>query len=107
MPVFHRLQDKTLVVTIDGDFTPGELERAVGRALDSEGLPTQVGVLLDLSGVANSHGMGILEMAHVFVAHPTEVLRIAVLGSVTSTATDGLEVRAFQSKAEALDWLNA
>jgi len=107
LPVFHRLQGKTLVVTVDGDFTAGELERAVGRALDNEGLPTRVGVLLDLSGTANSHGMGILEMARVFVEHPTEILRIAVLGSGTSTAANGLEVEGFQSRAEALDWLNA
>ena len=107
MPVFHRLQDKTLVVTVDGDFTPGELERAVGRALDSEGLPARVGVLLDLSGAAHSHDMGILEVARVFAAHPTEVLRIALLGSDASTAANGLEVQGFQSRAEALEWLNA
>ena len=107
MPVFHRLQGKTLVVTVDGDFTPGELERAVGRALDSEGLPPRVGVLLDLSGIANANDMGILEMASAFVEHPTEVLRIAVLGSATSTVADSIEVRGFHSRAEALDWLGA
>lgn len=106
MPVFCKIEDYILVVTVDGDFTPGELVRKGTEALESESLPAQVCVLLDVSGAAGTHAGEIAEMAHVFVEHPTEVPRIAVLGSMESREADGVEIQGFLRRAEALEWLN-
>lgn len=106
MPVFHKVQDNTLVVTVDGDFTPDEFERKVGNALNTEDLAARVGVLLDVSGAAGSHASGIVGMARVFVEHHARVIRIAVLGSAVETEANGVEIEGFNSRADALEWLN-
>lgn len=105
MPVFHRLQDDVLIVTVDGDFTPGELARKGAEALENDSVPDRVGVLLDVSGAAGTNPGEVIEMARVFVEHPTEVPRIAVLGSVEATDAEGVEIRGFYRKAEAVEWL--
>ena len=106
MPVFYKVEDYNLIVTVDGDFTPGELARKGAEALESESLPAQVCVLLDVSGAAGTHEGEIAEMAHVFIEHPTDVPRIAVLGSVESREAEGVEIQGFLRRAEALEWLN-
>lgn len=106
MPVFFKVQDHILSVTVDGDFTAGELERKGREALDGESMPAWVCVLLDMSGAAGSHTTNILELARVFVEHPTRVPRIAVLGSEASTEAEGVEIQGFHRRAEALEWLN-
>ncbi len=105
MPVFHRLQDGVLIVTVDGDFTTGELARKGAEALENESVPDRVGVLLDVSGAASTDAHEVIAMARVFVEHPTEVPRIAVLGSMEARDAEGVEVRGFYRQAEALEWL--
>lgn len=106
MPVFHRLHQDVIIFTVDGDFTPGELARKGGEALENERLPATVGVLLDVSGAAGMNPNEVIDMAHVFVEHETEVPRIAVLGTTDDMTTeDGVRIRGFYRKAEALEWL--
>lgn len=105
MPVFHRVQDDVLVVTVDGDFTAGELARKGGEALESQEETLRRGVLLDVSGAAGAADMDVLELARVFVDHPTQVSRIAVLGTDHDTVSGGVAIRGFYRRAEALAWL--
>jgi hypothetical protein len=105
MPVFFRVQGDVITVTVDGDFTPGELARKGTEALEHERLPSRVGVLLDVSGAAGTDASEVIDMAHVFVEHATEVPRIAVLGAVETTTAAGVEIRGFYRRAEALEWL--
>ena len=105
MPVFHKLEDDILTVTVDGDFTPGELARKGKEALEHDDVPGRVGVLLDISGAAGTKASEVIEMARVFVEHPTEVPRIAVLGSEETADADGVEIRGFYRRAEALEWI--
>lgn len=52
MPVFTRRKDDVLVLTADGDYTPGELARVGARAFEDPSLPQRVPLILDLSGAA-------------------------------------------------------
>ena len=52
MPVFTRIRDGVLVVTVDGDYTPDELSRVGERAFASDDVSIPVAVLLDMSGAA-------------------------------------------------------
>jgi len=105
VPVFCKVEDYILVVTVDGDFTPGELARKGSEALDSESLPGRVCVLLDVSGAAGTQTAEGTEMARVFVEHPTDVPRIAILGSFEPKGADGVDIKRFDRRAEALEWL--
>ena len=49
MPVFHRVVEGVLLVTVDGDFTADEIVRVGGRALDAPDLIQPAFVILDLS----------------------------------------------------------
>jgi hypothetical protein len=105
VPVFHKVQDDVLVFTVDGDFTPGELARKGANALEDDALPSRVAVLLDVSGAAGATASEVVAMAGVFVEHPTDIPRIAVLGSVEPIEAEGVEVKGFYRRAEALEWL--
>lgn len=105
MPVFHRVQDGVMTVTVDGDFTAGELERKSAQALESGEVTERVGVLLDISGAAGAGGMDVTELTRAFVDHPAQVTRIAVLGSADETVDGGVQIKGFYRRAEALDWL--
>ena len=105
MPVFYRVHDNILTVTVDGDFGPGEVARKGREALDSGGFTGRVGVLLDVSGAAGMDPSEVIEMALVFFEHPTEVPRIAVLGSEETARAQGVEIRGFYHKSQALEWL--
>ncbi len=50
MPVFTRVRDGILVLTVDGDYTANELRRVALGAFGSEETPSRVPVLLDMSG---------------------------------------------------------
>ena len=52
MPVFSRVRDGVLILTVDGDYTANELHRVGGAAFEAEDAPGKLPVLLDLSGAA-------------------------------------------------------
>jgi hypothetical protein len=52
MPVFTRLRDGVLVLTVDGDFTANEVRRVAFGAFEDGETPRSVPVLLDMSGAA-------------------------------------------------------
>jgi len=52
MPVFTRLRDGVLVLTVDGDFTANEVRRVAFGAFEDADTPQAVPVLLDMSGAA-------------------------------------------------------
>ena len=52
MPVFTRLRDGVLVLTVDGDFTANELRRIAYGAFHEDETPDRVPLLLDMSGAA-------------------------------------------------------
>lgn len=115
MPVFTRLRDSVLEVIVDGDFTSGELRRAGTQALQADGLPKPVPLLLDMSGAAGLKGPredelkqtgGFLHevaasLGRVAVLAPPE----AALFMEEAAEQAGLQARPFGTKADALGWL--
>jgi hypothetical protein len=112
VPVFHRLYEGVLVVTVDGDFTVQEAAR-VGRAgLASPGLAGPMRVLLDLSGTADPGLDRLTAIVDVFAAKDVDVAKLAVQGAskvgsrvVDAASSSGLHSAAFTTKSEAMDWL--
>lgn len=115
MPVFHRVEEGFLLVTVDGDFTAAEVVRVGGKALEAPDLIVPAFVLLDLSGAAvpANAGVAAFEPIATFFAGPrAPVARLAVLAApdaaeaiVGAASASGLESRAFQMKSDARDWL--
>ena len=119
MPVFTRMRGGVLVVTVDGDFTPGELSRAGERGLASDDVPSPVAVLLDMSGAAGLEGKSPddLRLTGEFFGERQDALtRVAVLtpSDVTFALLDtegdfaaatGIPSRPFRDRAEAIAWL--
>jgi hypothetical protein len=118
MPVFSRIRDGVLVLTVDGDFTANELRRVGYEALESYETPTRVPILLDLSGAAEASNKLPGELAStgaVFGAYRDRLTGIAVVatGDVSSlfdAQSDfaheaGVRVRACESHADARSWL--
>lgn len=117
MPVFTRYKDEVLVLTADGDYTAGELERVGARAF-AGGDGTPAPLLLDLSGAAglDHHGPDDLTATGEAIgAHRRHISRLAVVvpgafaphfgpGGAFARAA-GVDVRACPSHAEALAWL--
>lgn len=118
MPVFTRIRDGVLVLTVDGDYTANELRRVAFSAFEAEDTPTPVPILLDMSGAA---GLGhkapdeLRASGAIFGAYRD---RITGIGVVTSTETHslfaddgdfgseaGVRVRACTSHGDARDWL--
>ena len=120
MPVFTRMRDGVLVVTVDGDYTPGELSRAGERGLASDEIPSPVAVLLDMSGAARleSKSPDDLRLTGEFFGERQEVMtRVAVLtpsdiayGLLDSggafAASTGIPSRPFRDRAQAIEWLS-
>jgi len=118
MPVFTRSKDEVLVLTADGDYTTGELQRVGDRALAGEEGAEPGPLLLDLSGAAGLDGKAASDLVATGEAigrHRTRVSRLAVVvaasfaplfdaGSAFARAA-GVETRACPSHAEALIWL--
>lgn len=112
MPVFHRLYEGVLVVTVDGDFTVQEAAR-VGRAgLASPGLADPTRVLLDLSGTTDPGLDRLAAIVEVFAAEDAGVTKLAVQGAskvgsrvVDAALSSGLPSAAFTTRSEAMDWL--
>ena len=119
MPVFTRLRDGVLVVTVDGDYTPGELSRALERGLASDDVPSPVAVLLDMSGAAGVEKNSpddLRRTGEVFGERQEVLTLVAVLtpsdvayGLLDSgdafAASIGIPSRPFRDRAEAIQWL--
>ncbi|MBM4183645.1 MAG: STAS domain-containing protein [Gemmatimonadetes bacterium] len=118
MPVFSRVRDGVLVLTVDGDYTANELRRVGFGAFEAEGMPKKVPVLLDLSGaagLAKKSAQDIAATGAIFGAYRDRLTGIAVVasadvhglfdgkGSFGSEA--GVKVKPCLSHAEARDWL--
>ena len=118
MPVFSRVRDGVLVLTVDGDYTANELRRVGFGAFEAESTPKQVPVLLDLSGAAGLASKSMADVAAtgaIFGAYRDRLTGIAVVAApnVFNLFDDesvfageaGVRVHACQSHADARDWL--
>ena len=119
MPVFTRMRDGVLVVTVDGDYTPGELSRAGERGLASDDVPNPVAVLLDMSGAAGleQKSSDDLRRTAEFFADRQQILTCVAVLTPSDAASDlldsggafgastGLPSRPFRDRAEAIEWL--
>ena len=86
MPVFSRVRDGVLELTVDGDYTPNELRRVAFGAFESGDASSRVPVLLDMSGAAGLQHKSAAEMqasGAIFGAYRD---RIAGIGVVVSAA---------------------
>jgi hypothetical protein len=121
MPVHHAVSGHALLIKVDGDFTPRELERVVNDALtDPETPPNSLQVLLDLTGAASLAHRSDEELrstAGFFAAHARRFHRIAILmaGDVVDemmrlgtafVAQDELTAAPFRDRHEAEEWLS-
>lgn len=118
MPVFTRIKEDVLVLTADGDYTPGELARVGARAFDDPTTPPAARVLLDLSGAAGLEAKSAEALraeGTALAPHRDKIARIAVV--VASRYSDlfepggafaeaiGVEVRPCPSHTDAITWL--
>lgn len=120
MPVFSRVKDDILVLTADGDYTPGELARVSARAFGDHDHRAPGPVLLDLSGAAGLDHKSPESLAAegaALAAHRDRISRLAVV--VSGQFSDlfaakgpfakavGVQVAACLSHSEAKVWLNS
>jgi hypothetical protein len=118
MPVFTRVRDGVLVLTVDGDYTANELRRVAFGAFESDEIPASVPVLLDMSGAVGLAHKSIEELQASGAIFGVYRDRIAGIGVVASAdvqelfAADGdfgresgVAVKACHSHAEAREWL--
>jgi len=108
VPVFTRIKDSVLVVTVDGDYTLSELRRVGARGLQAPDTPRPARVLLDLSGAAappDRAAEDVREAAAFFAAMGSAVERVAIQAHLPmATPPEGTQI--FHSRADALAWLN-
>ena len=118
MPVFSRVRDGVLVLTVDGDYTANELRRVGFGAFESGSTPKRVPVLFDLSGaagLAKKSQQDIAATGAIFGAYRDRLTGIAVVAppdvhglfsaSGVFGSESGVRVQACASHAEARDWL--
>ena len=118
MPVFARLKDDVLVITADGDYTPGELARVGSRAFEEHGSRAVMPVLLDLSGAAGLESKtpeALSAEGGSLAAHRDRISRLAVVVSKrfvglfeadgSFAEAMGVTARPFPSHTEAMSWL--
>jgi hypothetical protein len=118
MPVFTRVKDDVLVLTVDGDYTANEIRRVAFGAFESNEIPQSVPILLDMSGAAGLANKSAAEhqaTGAIFGAYRDRITGIGVVASAEAHAifTDdgdfgreaGLPVKACQSHADAREWL--
>ena len=118
MPVFTRVREGVLVLTADGDYTSNELRRVGFTALEADGTPSPVPVLLDLTGAAGIDRKPEVELratGAIFGAYRDRITRVAVVASPEVLALfdsesafaneAGVAVRACRSHADARAWL--
>lgn len=120
MPVFTRVRDGVLLLTVDGDYTPNELRRVGVDAFQSEEISYQVPVLLDLSGaagLANKTQEDLSMTGAILGAYHDRVTGIAVVAppDVSERFGEGSDfaqgalvpVNVCASHAEAHEWLQS
>lgn len=120
MPVFSRVRDNVLVLTVDGDYTANELRRVGFTAFEADEAPMRVPVLLDLSGAAGLGNKSPAELAAtgaIFGAYRDRLTGIAVVASEENASLfdaqsdfaseSGVRVEVFASHADARAWLGA
>lgn len=118
MPVFSRVRDGVLVLTVDGDYTPNELRRVGFSAFEAESMPHEVPVVLDLSGaagLANKPSEDLATTGAIFGAYRDRLRGIAVVAppavaslfdSGSAFAREaGVPVEVCASHSDARDWL--
>lgn len=119
MPVFSRVRDGVLVLTVDGDYTANELRRVAFGAFESSEAPRKVPVLLDMSGAAGLRDKAPEELqasGAIFGAYRDRITGIGVVASADAHglfapggpfgSEAGVRVQACQSHADARAWLN-
>lgn len=118
MPVFSRVRDGVLILTVDGDYTANELRRVGFSAFESDESPDKVPVLLDLSGAVGMGNKSPTELAATgafFGAYRDRLTGLAVVAAAdiarlfdapSDFASEaGIRVRVCSSHTEAHDWL--
>jgi hypothetical protein len=118
MPVFSRVRDGVLTLTVDGDYTANELRRVGFSAFEADEAPDKVAVILDLSGAAGLMKKSPAEVASsgaIFGAYRDRLTGIAVVASSEVTSLfdaqsdfaerAGGRVGVFTSHADARVWL--
>lgn len=118
MPVFSRLKNDILVLTADGDYTPGELARVGATAFGQRDGDAPGPVLLDLSGAAGldrKSPESLTAEGAALAAHGERISRLAVVVSSRFTPlfdgggpfaeAVGVEVKPCTSHADAREWL--
>lgn len=118
MPVFSRMRDGVLVLTVDGDYTANELRRVGFTAFEAEDAPAKVPVLLDLSGAAGLANKSPVELSAtgaIFGAYRDRLTGIGVVAppdvaSLFDEQSDfaseaGVRVAVCSSHADAQEWL--
>jgi hypothetical protein len=121
MPVHHALSGHALLIKVDGDFTPQELERVVTDALtDPDTPPKNLQLLMDLTGAASLAHRSDEELrrtAGFFGNHAHRFHRIAILmaGDLVDemmrlgtafVALEELTAAPFRDRHEAEEWLS-
>lgn len=120
MPVFTRLRDGVLVLTVDGDFTANEVRRVALAAFEAEDTPLSIPVLLDMSGAAGIASKSAEDMqatGAIFGAYRDRVTGIGVVAAedvhpMFAADSDfrsavGISVQACHSHADARAWLGS
>jgi len=118
MPVFTRVKDGVLVLTVDGDYTPNELRRVAFSAFEDSDTPSSVPILLDMSGAAGLGGKSTEELrasGAIFGAFRDRISGIGVVAAsdvhpLFAPTGDfgreaGVSIRACQSHADAREFL--
>ena len=118
MPVFSRIRDGVLSLTVDGDYTANELRRVAFRAFEGEGIPARVPVLLDLSGAAGLKSKSREDLSAtgaIFGAYRDRLTGLAVVappdaaslfgGEGAFAKEVGVRVESCASHADARTWL--
>lgn len=84
MPVFSRVRDGVLILTVDGDYTANELRRVGFQAFEADEAPARLPVVLDLSGAAGIGDLAPAELARtgaIFGAYRDRLTGIAVVAA--------------------------
>ncbi len=118
MPVFTRVRDGVIVLTVDGDYTANELRRVAFGAFESGEIHSSMPILLDMSGAAGLAGMSTDELRASGAIFGVYRDRIRAIGVVVSPdihelfsahgdfgRETGVEVKACDSHVDARAWL--
>lgn len=117
MPVHTQLREGILRIVVDGDYTPAELRRVGGGALDET--TGRVAIILDLSGAAGmrirspeerARTTGFLSehqdrISHLALVAPGDVAYGLMRIVSVVHAGSGIRIEAFRSGLEARAWI--